>query len=258
MKYFYIKLGGSYLTSKSKIEKKPSGLNEIIEQIKKIYKTKKNIILGHGAGSYPHYIATKFKLKHGKNKIKNLYHLIIDEFAVEEFHYKIMEKFVKKKVPVMGFSPRNLTYYNEKKGQFIINYKPVRYALDNNIIPMVYGDNILSNNVFFYLLSTEDIFEILMKKFPPEKIVFITDTLVKDVYGREIYKVDRKEILKIKDKKDKKFDVTGGMMGKIKKAFEFSKKYKVKVKILNGNIRDNLIKEVLYGKGIGTEIIYKE
>jgi len=270
IKYLYLKLGGSIITDKNKpFTPKDSVIKRLSIEIKKSYDfLKKNqqntyrIIIGHGSGSFGHFVAKKYKLKEGKNKITGV-SLIKDESAVLKLNRIILESLEKENIPVLPISPLSFMNYNSKEEKFELYSKPILNALKNNIIPLVYGDNILDDAGNFYLCSTETIFLELSRLFKPFKMIFVTDTPVYYVdkeTNKKIFmkKFNPKDIQRIQQNiSGYKFDVTGGLLQKLKALIILSKKYKSEIKLIDGSIRNNLMNEIIKNTGVGTVINYK-
>ena len=65
---YIIKIGGSLLTDKSKTKSKfrTTIVSSVIKQIVEAKKQKNfNLILVHGAGAYPHFLTTKYRINDG-------------------------------------------------------------------------------------------------------------------------------------------------------------------------------------------------
>jgi len=245
-----IKLGGSIITNKNKpFSYKKEIVKSIASQIKEFLRNKKEyrVVIGHGSGSFGHVIAKKHGFIHGKNEFR-LPSLIEDEFFVEKLNKLVYESFYEMGLPVMVFSPGNFLFHS--KNEFVVFEKPLLSAIDKGIIPIVYGDNVLTNKNEFYLLSTEDIFEILSRKIMPKKIIFVSDTLpylIKNGIKEYLTKINKQVLKRIKEYENENFDVTGGMLQKLRSAINISKNAGAKVIIVNGNENSSL-KDVLFGK----------
>ncbi len=248
-KVIFIKLGGSVITNK----KKPFTLNKkrlqnLIAQIKEFKNNDKKgyrILLGHGSGSFGHAIARKYNLKHGKNKM-DIKALTEDEFFVEKLNRIVYEECYKANLPAMSFSPRTFLCFRRKN--IVLNEKPLLYALKHDIIPIVYGDNILCEENYFYLLSTEDIFRIISSKIRPCKIILVSDTLpflIRRNKKTSLNRIDENVLKRITKIKGNNYDITGGMIEKIKSAFYISKNLGIDVIIVNGTKKDSLKKTLL-------------
>ncbi len=252
-KIFFIKLGGSIITNKNEpFSYRKEIVKSIALQIKEFLKNNEGcrVVIGHGSGSFGHVIAKKHGLVHGKNEF-GLHSLTEDQFFVEKLNRLVYESFYEAGLPVMVFSPRNFLFHSKNK--FIVFEKPLLSAIDKGIIPIVYGDNIFSNKNEFYLLSTEDVFEILSQKITPYKIIFVSDTLpymVKDGSKEYFTKMNKQMLKRIEEDKNESFDVTGGMLQKLKSAINISKNVGAEVIIINGNDRSPLRDALFRRKGV--------
>lgn len=260
---YLIKFGGSLITDKNTpLKINSSVIDNLTGQIKVIKKENPNInlIIGNGAGSFGHYFAIKHK--------KNEQFINFDSFGFSEISYSvrklnllIVEKLIKENISGVSFSPSSFIFSkNSKLKNIFIN--PIISALNQNIIPVIFGDIIFDENLNSAIFSTEKIFKELIKKlkdyYQIKTIVYCSDIDgVYDSQKKVIDKINKKNFLKIKNelkKYSQKFDVTGGIIHKIEKSLEITSKFKIKSLIFNGARDNQLIKFFRGEKIIGTFI----
>jgi isopentenyl phosphate kinase len=212
--YRVLKLGGSLITNKNV----PFSFNEeLIVNIANVIKNFK-VILIHGGGSFGHYAASL----HEENV------QTITSIAMQELNLKILKIFAKEKIPVFPIPGR---YFNIEN---VVN------ILENNLIPVIYGDILPNGNI----ISGDDITLIISKYFHTNAL-FATD-VEGIIINNKVVDV-LKSLDNFKEIKISQFDVTGGIREKLRKIFQ----YKVNSLIFDGRNPTNIY-YALSGKRIGT------
>lgn len=256
-----IKLGGSIITDKSKAYfAREENITSLAREIKSALKLAKvKLIIGHGAGSFAHIPAHKYKTKEGIINKNSSFGACVTEEAAKFLDQIVVKKFISEKIPVYSFSPGTFLISDSKV--YIKSYlDPVEKALEIGIVPVVYGDVVLDIKIGFTIFSTEKILAVLAKKFTQKykiRMVYVTDVDgVMDKQGEVIPKINNKNFEKLKPAITgaKGVDVTGGMLHKVEEALEISKKYGIKTQIINGKKANNL-KNAILGKNMtGTTV----
>lgn len=260
---YLIKFGGSVITDKNvPLKINSSVIDNLIEQIVVIKKENPdiNLIIGNGAGSFGHYFAIKHK--------KNEKFINFDSFGFSEISYSvrklnllIIEKLIEKKLNVVSFSPSSFIFLKNKSLKKIF-IDPIISALNQDIIPVIFGDIIFDKNLNSAIFSTEKIFKELIKKlkdyYQIKTIIYCSD--IDGVYNSQkkiIKKINKKNFLKIKQELNKysqKFDVTGGIIHKVEESLEIASKFKIESLIFNGVKNNQLLKFFRGEKIMGTFI----
>lgn len=262
-KIYFIKLGGSIITDKNiPLKADFHAINSLVRQIASIKKQIKdiNLIIGNGAGSFGHY----FALKHKKNNnfvFFDSFGLSEINFYVKKLNLLIVEKLLEKNISAVSFSPSSFIFSKNNKLKKIF-LDPIINALNQDIIPVVFGDIIFDEKLNSVIFSTERIFEELIKKlkdyYQVKTIIYCSDIDgVYDSQKKVIEKINKKNFLKIKKELEnysKKFDVTGGIIHKIKESLKIASKFKIKSVILNG-VKDDRLLKFFKGEKIVSTII---
>ena len=168
-KLLIIKLGGAAITDKKSLKTaKTDIIRKIAEQIKILHEQKYKIIIVHGAGSFGHILANEYgfngednlnlneNMGLGVSKIRNsvqkLNQIILDVF--DEYNIKSYSIPVSSNILKMGKLDAKLEFFN------LFNL-----ALENNLIPITYGDICLNDGIEkFKIISGDYIMEELVKK----------------------------------------------------------------------------------------------
>jgi len=258
-----IKLGGSVITDK----KKDSTVREDV--IKRLAKEIKNahtklgkdtvFTIGHGAGSFAHVPAKKYKTKEGLINRNSLFGLCVTEDSARKLNAIVIKNFLEIGLSTFSFSPASFLY-SDAKVCLKSYFDPLNKALQIGVIPVVYGDVIIDKTIGCTIFSTEKILSIIAQKLRKDykiKIIYVTD--VDGVYDK-----NGKTIPLISDKNfgqimtgiigAKGTDVTGGMLHKVEESLKLAKKTGIETLIINGKTPGNLRKAILGSKCVATKI----
>ncbi len=217
-----IKLGGSLLTDKNT----PFSLREEIleNSVNEIIHSKKIIVLIHGGGSFGHPLAKKYQISQGFNDSidDQLIGLSKTHEAMNQLNSKIINKFIEKSYPAISIQPSSV-FIQDFGHIFIKNIEPIEQLIKLGIIPVLYGDILLSRDSSFTILSGDQIILKLCEKiqhFKISKVIFAIeeDGIFIEENGNNILasKLSSNDLDKLKLARfDQKIDVTGGMKGKI-------------------------------------------
>ncbi|MFX1363609.1 MAG: type 2 isopentenyl-diphosphate Delta-isomerase [Promethearchaeota archaeon] len=243
-----LKLGGSLLTDKNK----PFSLREeILEKcLNQIIDSKKSIILIHGGGSFGHPLAKKYKISQGLNKsIENqIIGLSKTHDAMNQLNSVIIKKFLEKEYPAISIQPSSIFMqgFNEIN---IKSIEPIEKLLDLGVIPVLYGDILLSQDYSFSILSGDYIILKLcenIQNFNISKVIFAIEEdgiFINENGNKKLaLKLTLSDLSTIKlAKLGQKIDVTGGIRGKLKQIEEILK-LNIPVQIINGIKNKNILK----------------
>ncbi|NVM36872.1 MAG: type 2 isopentenyl-diphosphate Delta-isomerase [Candidatus Lokiarchaeota archaeon] len=246
-----LKLGGSLLTDKNT----PFSLREeILEScLSQIIESKKLIVLIHGGGSFGHPLAKKYQISQGLNvSIKDqIIGLSKTHDAMNQFNSIIIKKLLEKGYPAISIQPSSIFIqdFNE------INIKsidPIEKLLDLGIIPVLYGDILLSKDDSFSILSGDHIILKLcesIQNFKISKVIFAIEEdgiFIKDNGDKKLaLKLTLNNLANIQlAELDQKIDVTGGIKGKLEKIEEIVK-LNIPVQIINGIKNKNVLNALI-------------
>lgn len=249
---YLIKLGGSIITDKkTPLKIKIWSIKNLAFQLSVILKKRSNVhfIIGNGAGSFGHYFALKNK--------KNDQYVGFDSFGLSEINYSvkklnfvIIEKLIEKKISAVSFSPSAFFFAKGKKlDKIFIN--PIISALDQGIIPVVFGDVIFDQELNSVIFSTERIFKELIKAisdyhYKIKTIIYCSDVDgVYDSRGNVIKIINKNNFESVKNElknNSNNLDVTGGIVHKIEESLEIASKFGVSSLIFNATKNNQLVK----------------
>ncbi|MFW9999592.1 MAG: type 2 isopentenyl-diphosphate Delta-isomerase [Candidatus Hodarchaeota archaeon] len=243
-----LKLGGSLLTDKNR----PFSLREdILEKcINQIIESKKLIVLVHGGGSFGHPIAKKYQISQGLNEsIKGqIIGLSKTHEAMTKFNSIIINKFLDKQCSAISIQPSSIFIQDFNEIVFK-SIDPIEKMLELGIIPVLYGDILLSWDSSFTILSGDQIILKLcanVQKFKISKVIFAIEEdgiYIKDNGNEKLaLKLKSNDLNNIKlAELDQKIDVTGGIKSKLETIKDIIK-FNIPVQIINGIKNGNISK----------------
>lgn len=224
-----LKFGGSLITDKK--SEIPKVRNRALEKISSVLRNKKkNMIIVHGAGSYGHPIAKKYKITEGLDGSKE------QKEAIQETRNQVrkLNKRLCKSLQNSGMKTESIipSISMQTRGDRKIENFPVNEfetALSKGKIPVTFGDVTEDLTQGINILSGDVIMMELARIYLPAVTIFVMDYpgVMEDPEN------ESSEIIPLIDsdtrKSIKKYyetgiaDVTGGLVGKLECAAEIAK-----------------------------------
>lgn len=267
-KMIMIKLGGAVLTDKLKpcVIRQQTMEGIAIQISSYLKKNRKRILIGNGGGSFGHYYAEKYGLNAGISDRTQFRGMCLGKNGNAYLNTKLTECLLLHGIDVCSYAVDEIFWYNEdhwKNNHSIIPWLRLFEYLDHGIIPVVYGDIIYDRTLGCKIISTEEIFRNLAKfivntpscGYQLEKIIFCTNRDgVEDLDGNVLHYISRKNFQQweIFNRDVDGYDVTGGMLEKVKMALDIE--LKCPVQIINGNNQESLYKALCGDLNQGTII----
>ncbi len=286
-----VKLGGSAITDKkSPVPKLRAGTlrrlaAEIAEFLKSSRQAGRKVIIVHGAGSFGHPLAKKYRLSEGA--VEGIADVQKKGFALTQasvrlLNVRVMAALQDAGVNAVSVPPGTIL---KCKGGKIGKFDAKKFSdyLGAGFVPVTFGDAILDEKKRFCICSGDLLAEELARKFKPEKVVFVAD--VDGIFDRDPRDSDAKLLKEIKcgemqgsilpefgargpgfgarpesriPNPDSRIleciDVTGGMKGKLESVRRIAA-HGVPVFVLNGRKPGRLLKALLGEKTICTKFV---
>jgi len=261
----FLKLGGSLITDKDKpftarinIIRRAAG--EIIKGIEE--NPNLRIVLGHGSGSFGHYAAAETGFIEGVSSASQWHAFQKVWFAAHELNQIFIEELNRSGLPIISFPP-SAAAISENKHIVTWNSEPIKNALENGLIPVVFGDTVFDRTLGGIILSTEELFIHLIKELGPDYILLagkepgvwgdypknkhILNEISPGIYDRINSSIVGSDSI----------DVTGGMHKKVALMLEAIKiAPNLNIEIFSGEVPGNIFK-ALSGIRIGTSVLIK-
>ncbi len=252
------------ITDKKKVKTSREGtifrLTEEIANARKIVGKNTLFIIATGGGSYSHPIAAKYEVQKGFINERSLEGFALTADAEVQINQLVMKYLLSAHLPVISFGPRSFVLGENSRVKNVF-VDSIREALHKGVLPVVYGDMLVDRSRGCMTLSGEQVITLLAEKLKSNfgKITIISCSKTDGVYddaGKTISLINRKNfnIVKRFISGSEGIDVTGGMIHKVRKSFDFAKRYQITTIVINGNKKDCLYKVIL-GKKVKSTII---
>lgn len=257
----FIKIGGSLITDKNKpFSLKKSVLKTICEEIKKSEKSGKKIVLGHGAGSYAHIPAKKYQTHKGivdENSFRGIAE-VADVAA--QLNRIVVKCLLEAGVNAVSVSPMSMMTADNFELDSICT-DSVEELLKHDLVPVLYGDQIMDKSKGCTIFSTERVLgylalEMKNKGYEVEKIIHCGQTNgVYDEDGKTIPEINSANFDEYKKVLGESggVDVTGGMIHKVEETLMLAKNG-IPGMIIDG-VENGSLAEAVGGKEVlGTKV----
>lgn len=259
-----LKLGGSLITDKSKpYTEKTEIINVLVRQIHEALKENDSLrlIIGNGAGSYAHYPAKLYDVSNGIVRESQKMGFCMVQDGAARLNRIIVSALLQTGVRAVSISPSSLCITNNGKiKKFFL--EPILGLLSLNIVPVLYGDIVFDEVKGCAIISTEVLLSHIARLFIKQKRTIkaiIHNGVTKgvlDLSGNVIPVITQKNIKRLQKvfTSVKGYDVTGGMVHKVRESLKLTK-YGIESRIINGISEENLLKRALRGSATsGTKI----
>jgi isopentenyl phosphate kinase len=257
---FVIKFGGSVITDKAKeCCFKQDVMDRLAEEL---YRAKKKVILIHGAGSFGHILAKKYRLNDGFKRKNQLEGFALTHAMVQQLNTLVLASLHHHDLPAVSIPP-HAVFSLSNHALPPMKHSIFRTYLDLGFLPVSFGDVTLDTKLGFSICSGDLLMQVLAAQFKPEKVIFVLD---EDGLYSANPKTDKKatflESATVKDletlttRANPHADVTKGMEGKLR-IIQQIVQGGVDTVLLNGNIHNRLY-DTLEGKKTKHTIIHGE
>ena len=225
-----MKLGGSLITDKE--SQSPKYRKKNIDKIAEIIsKSNEKIILVHGAGSFAHPLAKKYKIDNGFDGTNEQKEAITRaRKQMRDLNQILCEAIIKTGISCESIIPSISMKINTENEPLDFPKYQFDEILSAGKIPVTFGDIVNTREKDVRILSGDTILLELAKLYKPKRTLFIMD------YPGVVKGSLNSEELEIHDEINSKFieevsiqsqnnrpDVTGGLLNKIRCALEISK-----------------------------------
>ncbi len=247
-----LKIGGSILTNKDSKESEidVASLKRIALEIKaSLDKSSKELIIVHGAGSFGHPPAKKYRIGEKFDKSEwpeKRIGFCETQNAVKKLNMLISEAFIEEGLPVVAVPASSFMTATNKRITSG-NLDAFKRYLQKGFIPVIYGDVVLDDELEICVISGDQIIQYLAMNLNPDRVILGTD--VDGVYNKnpkthdDAIFFDRFSSIEDLDTLEgtTNVDVTGGMVGKIKELLYLAD-LGIESKIINAEVENNIFK----------------
>ncbi len=258
----FLKLGGSLITDKAR-EATPRSdvIRRVAREIASALASRRGLrlLVGHGSGSFGHFPARRYGTRDGISGPEGWKGYVETGFAAASLNRMVVEAFREAGLPVAPFQPSASARCRD--GEIVgLAVEPIRSALGNGLLPLVYGDVALDETWGCTIISTEQIFAHLARRLTPDRVILAGEVdgvftanphsdgeavLISEVTPQNIERV--RALLS----ESRGVDVTGGMLGKIESMWRLVNAYPGMTAQVISGLREGLIGRALRGEAAG-------
>jgi len=252
-------VGGSIITDKEKpLAIDAEAVEGICEEIERAYREDvKRLVLVHGGGSYGHYIVKKIIESRGYIDAEGFSEIT---WWMGELNREVVARLRARGVPAVSIATHS-AFYEDSEGVFRYLLEPLYHMVEKGLIPVLYGDAVVSRARGYVVLSGDKISWMLASSMGSRKVMFATN--VDGVFDRDPSQLGASLLKEFRVSRDmaalegsrSRYDVTGGMRVKILEGIEALKKG-VRGLVFNGRRRGYIYKALKGSEDIGTVILY--
>lgn len=250
----FIKLGGSLITDKTReMVAREDIIRRLAQEIQAARRIRPDLclVLGHGSGSFGHYVAQRYGLLAGP---PNWWGYAETGAAAARLNRLVTDLCLEAGVPVVSVQPSASARCRD--GQLVyLDVHPIRDLVAAGCVPVVYGDVALDEVRGYTIISTEQIFAYLAQQLAPTRIILtgevsgvFTADPTHDPAARRIPVITPASLPEVENQLGGAagFDVTGGMLSKVREMLALVERQpELEVWLVSGlepgTIRDALI-----------------
>lgn len=262
----FLKLGGSVITDKNReATAREDVIHRAAQEISRALKAQPDLslVLGHGSGSFGHFVADKYGLRHGiqegPQREAYWWGYAKTAAAAARLNRLVTDIFLAENLPVFPLQPSASALCRGGK-LMAMETHPVAEALSHGLIPVVYGDVAFDEVWGCTIISTEQIFACLACALRPSRILLAS--IVEGVYDSDPFQnpqarlfreIGPDNIAQVEQTLSGSHgvDVTGGMLTKVREMYALVRSQpSLSVHLISGQ-REGLIERALLGQAPG-------
>lgn len=236
----FLKLGGSLITDKNR-EATPrlQHLQRLATEIRTAMdaRPEMRLLIGHGSGSFGHFVGRRYRTRRGVRSPQEWLGYTQVGAAAARLNRLVTDTLLKAGVPVLSIQPSASALCRD--GTLVkLESDCILHALEQGLVPLVYGDVARDEIRGGTIISTEEVFLYLAPLLRPARIVLLGQVAgVLDQNGEVIPYItadqDDPGTLPLGDSHG--VDVTGGMFSKVTEMRDLVSRHPaISVRILSG------------------------
>ncbi len=257
----FIKIGGSLITDKAQaFSLNQEALELVVQEIKAAQDYPGQIILGHGSGSFGHVAARKYQTQKGLINEHSSRGIVEVAQAAAELHQLVMKELLSVGVKALSFPPHAFMFSQDNQLESLY-LDSLKKALSLDLLPVVYGDQMLDQATGCTIFSTEKVLTSLAltlqsQGYEIKQIIQCGQTNgVYDQAGRTIPLITPDNFTQYRATivGSEEVDVTGGMLHKVKQSLELAEQG-IESLIIDGIEYGSLSQAIAGKEVVGTKI----
>ena len=169
----FLKLGGSLITDKTQPRQAlPDVLKRLAGEIASGLSARPELrlLLGHGSGSFGHIPARQYRTRQGVFDAEGWRGFAEVWKEAAALNYLVMDALHAAGLPAVAL-PASAAVEADNGQAVQWNLEPLQSALQNGLLPVVYGDVVFDRTLGGTILSTEDLFVYLARQLQPGAIL---------------------------------------------------------------------------------------
>ena len=258
----FLKLGGSLITDKlAPRTPRMAVLNRLAAEIQAVLveHPEVKLLLGHGSGSFGHTSGSQYHTREGVSTPEDWQGFSEVWNDAADLNRLVMTALRDAGLPAVAFPPSASILTRDRK---IISWElsHIQAALDNHLVPVIFGDVVIDESQGGTILSTEDLFVYLADALKPKRILLAgQDPGVWQDYPACTHLFEEIKPSDIEDLggivyQSAATDVTGGMGEKVNLMLDLiSRMPTLEVSIFSGDVQGH-IQQALAGDSLGTRL----
>lgn len=225
-----VKLGGSLITDK---RADATARTEVIERLAREIaaargELRERLVVGHGSGSFGHVAAKRYGLERGLRRDGATSPPIgaaVTQDAAGRLHRIVVDALLRAGVPAFSVAPSST--FLADGGRLVRGFvEPLAAALDEGLVPVVYGDVVADRSMGMSICSTESAIRYLVRRLRRRglcvaRLLWLGETDgIYDRRGETVARIDRKSYRDVRRLigAPSGTDVTGGMLLRLETA----------------------------------------
>ena len=176
-----------------------------------------SLLMGHGSGSFGHWAAKPYSTREGVGTAEQWRGFAQVAAAAAQLNAIVRSAFLEADVPVFSLQPSASARCQDGLLRQL-EMRPIEEALDNGLVPLLYGDVALDDVRGGTIISTEDIFSYLAAELAPARILLLVDAPgVLGPGGALVGRISPADLSLLQQSlgESRGIDVTGGMASKV-------------------------------------------
>lgn len=172
----FVKLGGSVITDKARPETaRPEVIQRLAGEVARALAEQPGLrlVLGHGSGSFGHVTARRYGTRQGVRTADEWRGFAEVAAVAARLNRLVADAFLAAGVPVWSLQPSASARC--RAGELVsLEMAPVEKALEQGLVPLVFGDVALDEVQGGTIVSTEQVFAYLAPRLRPARLVLVS------------------------------------------------------------------------------------
>lgn len=242
----FLKLGGSLITDKTQPETaRYETIRRIADEIAEGLTAHAGLrlLIGHGSGSFGHSAGEQYRTRRGVSSAEAWRGFARVSLLAGRLNQIVLDALDAAGVPVLGIQPSASVVCQD--GDIVrMALGPIQRALEEGLVPLVYGDVALDMERGGTIVSTEEVFAYLAQMLLPQRILIAgKDEGVLDTSRKVVTRITPSTLEDVREalQGSRATDVTGGMESKVTSMLALCEEVPgLAVRIFSGELSGNI------------------